>query len=197
MGDNMNNYILGIIFSIGSVQEGRLVFRHKHRYFLEQVQALCKNQIYEQKSRTGIQYVLKTSYFDIENLRAMGWSGRNSSVRHLPMLKDYRDFLRAYIEIHSTLDYSTRHKNRGEKYKALRLRIYGNKEMVEDITNTLNTYAGVGLKSPQVLPNNKTAYVAYTSLNEIKGIFAYAEGEPCFEWLWDNIKGKLNNPILL
>lgn len=193
----MDNYILGIIFSIGSISEGRLIFRHKCKYFLEQIQVLCKNKIYEQDGRTGMQYVLKTRYFNIDELRSIGWTDRNSSVRYLPVLNSYKDFLRAYIELHSTLDYCTkyRYKYKKEKYKALRLRIYGNKEFIEGINSILNVKARVGLKSPQILHNDKTAYIAYTALEEIQSIFTYIKGKLYCTEFWDAIHSKLNEPI--
>lgn len=190
----MNEYALGIIFSIGSVSEGRLIFRHKSKYFLEQIQALCKNKIYKQDGRTSIQYALKTTYFNIERLRGIGWTDRNSDIRHLPQLNNYKDFLRAYIELHSVLDYCTKYKNKNEKYKALRLRIYGNKELIREVDDILNVRAGVGLKSPQILHNNKTAYIAYTSLGEIKSIFTYIKGKPCFKEFWKDVESKFNSP---
>ena len=195
----MNNYILGIIFSIGSISEGRLIFRHKHRYFLEQIQILCKNEIYEQINKTKIQYVLKTKHFDIEKLKAIGWTDRNASVRYLPKLDNYRNFMRAYIELHSSLDYSTRYrsKNKKEKYKALRLRIYGNKELINSINSAFHTDAGVKLKSPQIIHNNKTAYIAYTSLGEIETIFTYIKGCPCSKEFWEDIYNKLDKPVII
>ncbi len=66
---DVSNYVLGIIFGIGSIAEGRIIFRHKNRYFLEQIQAVCGNTIYEQKNKEKTQYVLKTRAFNIDELK--------------------------------------------------------------------------------------------------------------------------------
>ena len=113
----------------------------------------------------------------------------------MPVLSDYKDFLRAYIETHSSLDYSTRYKNK--KSKALRLRIYGNKIFLESINNILHDYAYTNLKTIQILSNNKTAILQYTSYAEIKSIYNYLQGEPHNKPLWDNIFEMLNNSIIL
>ena len=136
--------------------------------------------------------MLKTKHFDIEKLKAIGWTDRNASVRYLPRLNDYRDFMRAYIELHSSLDYSTRYRyrNRKEKYKALRLRIYGNKKLIGNLNTVLHIHVGVKLKAVQTLNNNKTAYITYTSLGEIENIFSYVNGSPCFK----DVYNKLDKP---
>lgn len=194
----MNEYQLGIIFAIGSISQGRMIFRHRDRYFLEQIQELTRNQIYEQQSRTGVQYVLKTRNIDIEDLKHSGWNERNAAERNVPILDDYSDFLRAYIEIHGCLDYSTRYRYRDkrDRYKALRLRIYGNHILISSINRILHEYVGVGLKSVQNVWNGKTACIYYASLKEIQSILYYISGEPCFDGFWKDADKKLRNPIM-
>ena len=131
----------------------------------------------------------------MDQLYEMGWTERNSDIRNIPELVDFKGFLRAYIEIHSALDYSTRHKRDGSKYKSLRLRIYGNVALVEDINNILNKNASVGIKKVQNLKNEKTSILNYTSLEEIRKIYDYLYGEPCFDLFWDDFRYKLENPI--
>ncbi|HBC95517.1 MAG TPA: hypothetical protein DC034_01830, partial [Clostridium sp.] len=80
----MNDYILGIIFSIGYISRGRFIFKNKNKYFLEQIQKVCGNNIYKQKDKKNVQYVLSTKYFDIERLKSIGWNNRNSDIRKLP-----------------------------------------------------------------------------------------------------------------
>mgnify|MGYP000966075934 CR=1 FL=1 len=118
---NVSNYVLGIIFGIGSITEGRLIFRHKDRYFLEQIQAFCSNTIYKQEKKGKPQYVLKTRVFNIDELKQYGWEERNAEQRNIPILEDYSDFLRAYVELHGSFDYSTRYmsRNKREKYRDL------------------------------------------------------------------------------
>lgn len=189
-------YYLGIIFSIGSISEDRLIFRHKYKYFLEQIQKICGNNIYRQTDKNKIQYVLKTRYFNIDKLKSIGWTARNSDIRFIPKLLDYKDFLRAYIELHSGLGYSIRYKDRQKriKYKALRLRIYGNEGIINSINNILNIKARVSIKSPQKTSNKKTFYIAYTSLDDIQAIFDYIKGYPCFKDFWIDVLSKLDTP---
>ena len=193
---NLNDYILGIIFSIGYISRGRFIFKNKNKYFLEQIQKVCGNNIYKQKDKKNVQYVLSTKYFDIERLKSIGWNNRNSDIRKLPKLNQYDNFLRAYIELHSRFDYSTRYRNKRKKtkYKALRLRIYGNRVLIIEINEILSTDANIAWKSPQSEKNDKTAY---TSINEIKSIFQYIEEKPCFNAFWNEIENKLRIPIIV
>lgn len=200
----ISNYQLGIIYSIGTYlhSENRFVIRHKDKYYIDILIPIFKTNPYIQNSRTQIQYVLKSSISQSQNLNPQSlpnWSSYNSKIKTLPVLSDYKDFLRAYIEIHSSLDCSTRYKNKKskEKYKALRLRIYGNKIFLESINNILHNYAYTNLKTIQILSNNKTAILQYTSYAEIKSIYNYLQGEPHNKPLWDNIFEMLNNSIIL
>lgn len=54
--------------------------------------------------------------------------------------------------------------------------------------------AKVPPKTVQVLDNDKTAILYYTSLPQIESIFKYIEGTPCFDKYWDNVYEKLANP---
>lgn len=196
---DFTNYHLGILWSIGSYNEKENVFtiRHRNKYFLEQLKLYFDNSIYIQKSKTGDQYVFKTRMIDIEQLKELGWTERNSDQRDLPILNDYKDFLRAYIELHSCLDYCVayRKKPRYDKYYRLRLRIYGNMILIQSINKILNQYVGVGLKKEQKTINDKTYYIAYTSLQEIQAIYSWVIGEPCCKQIWEEIDKKLQNPI--
>ena len=199
----LSNYQLGILYSVGTYlpSENRFVIRHKDKHYIDILTPVFKTNPYTQNSRTQIQYVLKSStsqnlnpYDNTNNLS--NWSSYNSEIKTIQILSDYKDFLRAYIEIHSTLDYSTRYKNKKEKYKALRLRIYGNKIFLESINNILHDYAYATIKSIQILSNNKTAILQYTSYTEILSIYDYIQGEPYNKELWNNIFQMLDNPII-
>ncbi|MBK5244269.1 MAG: hypothetical protein JJE18_04460 [Eubacteriaceae bacterium] len=196
--NEIDRYDLGIIWAIGShVEESRFVFRHKDIFFLERLKPYFKNNIYEQKrikGKDGIQFVLKTSAVDVESLRKLGWTERNSDARNLPVLPEYKDFLRAFIEIHSTLDYSTRYKRSGSTYKALRLRIYGNSQIIDGINNLLAVNVGIGVKTPQLLRNGKTSILYYQATSEINAVYDYLKGDPCFEKYWDDVAEKFKTP---
>lgn len=195
---NVSNYILGIMFGIGSIAEGRIIFRHKDRYFLEQIQIACGNTMYKQEKKGKPQYVLKTREFDIDELKQYGWEERNAEQRNIPTMDDYSDFLRAYIELHGSFDYSTRYmrKDKKEKYKGLRLRIYGNYIIINSINNILHRYVKVNSKTPQLNMNGKTATLYYTSFKEIDTIVNYISGTPCFEELWEDVDAKLRKPVI-
>lgn len=192
----VSNYQLGIIWSIGRYTEDGMFFRAKDKYFLEQLQLLTNNKVTSQKARTGIQYKLKSVSFDIQGLKKYGWTERNAVERDIPILNDYKDFLRAYIEIHGRLDKQVRRskkKTLGKdfRYYVPRLRIYGNITLIESINGILHQCVGVGIKSPQIVHNGKTAYIAYASLSEIEAILMYISGKPWFEVFWENIEFNL------
>ena len=128
----LSNYQLGILYSVGTYlpSEHRFVIRHKDKHYIDILTPVFKTNPYTQNSRTQIQYVLKSStsqnlnpYNNINNLS--NWSSYNSEIKTIPILSDYKDFLRAYIEIHSTLDYSTRYKNKNINNIVNNLNLFG------------------------------------------------------------------------
>jgi len=195
---DFSNYSIGIIWALGSnVENNKFSIRHREKYFLEQLSPYFKNSIYKQKrtnKQNDEQYVLKVSGVDSHKLYEMGWSPRNSQIRDVPLLSDYKDFIRAYVEIHSSLDYSTRYKRDGTKYKSIRLRIYGNVVLVNSINMILSQNAKVGIKTVQVRSNNKTSILHYSSLFEIQNVFDYIFGEPRFNAFWTDVENKLMSP---
>jgi hypothetical protein len=199
---DITDYQLGIIWSIGSWIEsegemGVLNFKHQNKYFLEQLQNICNYNIYSQITpKEKLQHVLKTQMIDIKYLKSISWTERNSNKRDLPELENYCNFIRAYMEIHSGLDYCTCYDRQKRKYHKLRLRIYGNNILIQSITNILQEHAGIPAKKIQIIHNNKTAYIAYTSYEQIQKIFDYITGDPrCAEY-WDDIELKMKKPII-
>ncbi|CAM2972696.1 hypothetical protein HAHI6034_11790 [Hathewaya histolytica] len=192
--NNATAYQLGIIFSIGSYnkEDARITFRHKERYFLEQLQTLFPNTIYGQEVHSGKQYVMKAS-INIETLDNLNWNARNSDVRKLPILEKYKDFLRAYLEIHSRFDYCTTYTG-NRKYYRLRLRIYGNFNIIENINSILAIEVKTKKKSIYTTPNGKTSVLCYTNLEEIRNILKYLDGSPFNNLFWDNAYRCLNEP---
>lgn len=116
---NISNYQLGILFSIGTYipTENRFVIRYKDVHYINSLQPIFNTNPYSQIYKNKIQYVIKSSsQIDIHNiLTSNNYSSYNSPVKTIPILSDYKDFLRAYIEIHSSLDYSTRYSNKKSK----------------------------------------------------------------------------------
>lgn len=181
----MNTYLLGIIWSVSSINsDGRIVFRHKERYFLEQIQKEYDKTIYQSESLTGIQYVLKFKNNELLNLLyENGYTARNSEIRNLPVPAD-REFLKAYLEIHSSLDYQTTHSRNSGKGKKPRLRIYGNKYIIGGINTLIGSIFGFPLKTPQRI-TEKTYYLSFANRKELTEIFAeYRRDGIKFEPYW-------------
>ena len=191
----ISSYQLGIIWAIGCYTDGRMVLRHKNKYFLEQLQPLFqnKNEIYSQISKDNTQYILKSTKFYIDYLQKLGWESRFSKNRSIPILEDYTDFLRGYIECHGTFDYCTAYSSK-KKYYRLRFRLYGNLFLIEQIENILNRDFGLAPKKIQTLQNKKSGYIAYTNLGELHKIMRTFEGEPCLKSFWSRANEKLKNP---
>ena len=192
-------YQLGIIFGVGSYIkcESALFFRHKDRYFIEQVGELFNSNIYVQKNKDNYQYCLKTCIADIDSLKSLGWINRNADARHIPILDNYKDFLRAYIELHGYFSYCTSYKGNRKariKYYRLRLKIYGNLEFMNEINIILAKECYVSEKSVQIMHNKKTASITYSSLEEITNILTYLYGTPNNPKWWKEAKEKLFEP---
>ena len=196
-------YLLGVIWGLGSWVESDnvMVFRHKDKHFIKTLNNYFDKGTYSQEVKNYTQYVLKVYDFEIDRLVKLGWSNRNADIRELPIISDYKGFTRAYIELHSKLDYSTRYrrKPRKGKYKALRLRVYGNKNLIEGINGVFNKYCGCTLKTIQNLKlNNKTFYVAYASYKEIESIYDWLWSKELYnKQYWDDVEEKLKTPVLL
>lgn len=143
------------------------------------MESVTDSNMYEQiTSKGNIQYVIKSCMFDIKSFIENGWTERKAKVRDIPPLEHYNDFLRTYIELHSSLDYSIRYsRNKKNKWKSLRFRIYGNWQLIDSVNSILNANIGVKLKTPQKASNEVTEILNYTSLKEIENIF---------NWFTDN-----------
>jgi hypothetical protein len=191
-------YQLGIIWGLGSYIETEMVFRSEHSYFLEHIQTLTDSEVSIQRSRHKVQYKLKSVMFDTEELKQIGWTERNAEIRDIPVLdnlNNYKDFLRAYIEIHSRLTYRIIKNKKGIKtHKKIRLKIYGNKILIQSINNFLFEFADVPKRNPYISKNNKTATITYIILEQIENVLRFVEGEPYYQKFWDDVQDKLDNP---
>lgn len=195
MKDSMiDTYMLGIIWSISTINpDGRIVFRHKEKYFLQCLQSKFGGTIYEQESRTDKQYVLKFKNNELLNeLNKLGYSNRNSNERIIPICADAK-FLQAYLEIHSNVDWQTAYSNNGKrKYKKVRIRIYGNSMLIDGINKLMQDVIGVELKSPQKCTNDTTKYLSYGSQKEIDMICDKFIGEDKrFIEYWDKVSSMI------
>ncbi|CDX02158.1 Hypothetical protein DPCES_2271, partial [Desulfitobacterium hafniense] len=101
-----NKYVLGIIWSLGSYtkREGRPYFRLRHNedYFLRVVKDVLP--VPGEITFSEKQYSLFIPRFRVSELLSLGWQPRNSEQRDYPKINEHRDFIRAYIEIHSAID---------------------------------------------------------------------------------------------
>ena len=194
---NVTPYQLGIIWGVGNYNGSEMFFRSRHRYFLEQLEPLADSEVFSHIVEDKRQYKLKTALFDIEELKNLGWTERNADTRNIPVLDDaeYKDFVRAYMELHSTLTYRTVRNKKGDKtHKVLRFRIYGNELLIRSINQIFYEFADVPKKNLEMSRNGKTATMSYAKLDEIISIFRFVEGEPCYQKFWEDAQDKLNNP---
>lgn len=191
-------YQLGIIFGCGSIvdseKEKTFVIRHRDKYFLEQLENIILNGIGHREYEGKRYYVLKTNMIDYNELEMINYCTRNSDIRNIPYLNNYCDFFRAYIELHGCWDYCTSYKRNKEKYYRLRFRLYGNIEIINNINSIFEEKLKIKIKSPQLSDNNKTAYIAYTSLSEISSIVDYVKGNPYNKYYWQDVNDKIKNP---
>ena len=194
----IDDYALGVIWGCGTIatDDGRLIVRHRDRHYTDYVAGLTGNRVYQQDGRTGTQHVVKVSAISMQELISMGWSPRTADSRGLPGLTDYQAWARAWIELHSVLDYSTRYRRDGTRCKRLRLRIYGNHALMSGIGSVLAAGAGVGVKTVQMLHNEMTGALYYQSHSEIVAVLDWIYGVPCNAVWWQMIDNMLNTPEL-
>ena len=192
----MINYDLGIVWSIGSWEQNkRFTFTSNSEYHIQRMQILFKNAIYSQQGNTGIQYRLRTSQLDIRDMLNIGYTKRNSSERDLPILEDYKDFLRAYMELHATFSWQTTYKTKSqEKYYRLRMRIFGNQVLLDSINRVFIEKELCQRKSFQKVTKN-SGYLQFTAVKEIDNIIMWLQGSPsCIEY-WDNAVKLVIDPV--
>ena len=82
------------------------MIRHHDRYFLDVVREALNisTNVFVGEARTGSQYKLKIFNFDLNQLIQYGWQPRLNEQRSYPNILKHVDFIRAYLELHSTLD---------------------------------------------------------------------------------------------
>lgn len=176
-----DNYILGILWSIGRMaeDEGKRYFflRHQDRYFLDAAkQALgVEVNIYTVTHKGKPQYCLKISGFDMTPLEALGWRARNAEQRSYPRIHEHRDFIRAYCEIHSGVDTMTIRDRQSP-----RLRIYGNRAFLEQLAEALAAEAGVGVMKVQKATEKSlvSGILYYQGTANLEVIFSYLYRSP-------------------
>ena len=182
----INTYVLGILWALGRYSEdaGHKYFfiRHNREYFLQVVknELDLKNNIHTVTHKNKTQYRLKVSGFDMAEMERLGWQSRNSEQRSYPdIVGGHRDFIRSYIEIHSSIDTITIQRKTGPR-TGPRLRIYGNKNFLEQLSEVLAAEVGVGIKKVQQATRQSevSGILYYQSIAELQSISSYIYSSP-------------------
>ncbi|MHB1654611.1 MAG: hypothetical protein ACYCVD_19375 [Desulfitobacteriaceae bacterium] len=169
----MDLYALGILWSIGSPIEDRypyFMLRHHDQYFLDVVRKALNisTSVFE----SGPQYKLKIFHFD--QLTQYGWQPRLSEQRNYPNISEHVDFIRAYFELHSALDTITIRK-RSKERTSPRLRIYGNRYFLDQLTEVLSSQVEISPKRVQKATKHSefSGILYYQSRRELEKLLAY------------------------
>jgi len=192
----MHPYILGIIWALGRYVDRAenpnyryFFFRHNRDYFLKIVRQELgvKNNIYTILRKGKIQYQLKAPDINIATLERLGWSPRWAEQRNYPNIIEHQDFIRAYLEIHGRLDTIIIRKRKSSQ-KQPRLRIYGNRYFLEELSEVLSAHAGLGVKKVQKTTNESevSGILYYQSRSELKALleYLYPPGIQYFDREW-------------
>ncbi|HOV80123.1 MAG TPA: hypothetical protein PK728_08440 [Bacillota bacterium] len=180
-------YVLGILWGTVSVTGEGYWVRHRDKWYIDTVREHFGITVtgHESYSETGIQYRLKiTRAADLAVVKAIlethGWTPRKAPQRVYPCGPiDHRGFVRAWVELHSSADIARTGQRRTP---TPRLRIYGNRLLMEEMNCVISASADVPLRTMQKTMNETTVALLYTGSS-----FAAV-----LEWLYD--KASLYNP---
>ena len=181
-----NTYVLGILWALGRYSDdaGNKYFflRHNREYFLQVVkdELGLKSNIHTVLHKNKTQYRLKVSGFDVAAMERLGWQERNAEQRSYPnIVSGHRDFIRAYIEIHSAIGTITIKRKAGPR-TGPRMRIYGNKLFLEQLSEVLAAEVGVGVKAVQQATrlSEVSGILYYQSTVELQSILSYIYSPP-------------------
>ncbi len=184
----LNTYVLGILWALGSYEEHAgtktisryFQLRHHRPYFLQVVEQemALQTKIRTVRHNGKPQFRLNIYDINIEYLNWLGWQARQAVERNYPFMSvGHRDFILAYLEIHSKLDTTIILK----RYERPRLRIYGNMRLLAELTRVLAAEVGTGIKKPQQVKNRESGIsgtLFYQSLQELRALFKYFYNPP-------------------
>lgn len=202
---HLNTYVLGILWALGRyVDETNsshqyFFIRHSREFFLEVLrqEMSLRSKVHTVLHKGKTQYRLKVSGLDINALEHIGWQSRNAGERNYPRIKSgHRDFIRAYLEIHSTVDTILIRKRNRKSYKQPRLRIFGNLHFLDELTQVLANQIEAGIKKPQISTRQSevSGTLYYQSIREVQNIFEYLYRPPVeyYDWqYYDRFSGML------
>lgn len=178
----MNDYCNGIAYATGyfvnEKNKGYLVVRNVDKWYIENIEKETGYNAYE-------------SRYNFDRDGRNQWVVKCRSISELPALTDIKnlsDFCRAYIEIHGALDLANAKDRKGNVIKRLRLRIYGN----EEILSFINKEIPAKEKKIQYIKNyvgekyiGRTCALYYQSGTEILEILKWIDGFPKNIAVWD------------
>lgn len=181
----MNDYCNGIAYASGyfAKEDGKqyLVIRNLDPWYAKVIESESKYKAYASRhniTRDGSpQWCIKAR--DV------------STVPPLSEIQNARDFCRAYIEIHGSIDLATVKDRRGAHYKRPRLRIYGTAEVLSFLNNCLpaNEKKIQHVKCKTVDGYvGETCILYYQSTKEIASILQWMNGVPKNEAVWQKWK---------
>lgn len=175
----MTDYSLGIAYGTGYIakENGKefLFVRNLDPYYAKTVENEVSYMAYESKH-------------NVERDGKSQWCIKVRDIHDIPALseiKNLKDFIRAYMELHAIVDLKDKKENKLEK---LRLRIYGNEQILSFINNNLPA----GIKKIQHIKNivdttyiGETCCIYYQSKREIYDILSWIDGSPKNEKVWN------------
>lgn len=175
----LHPYILGILWAIGYYDslDGIFILRHQNPYFLKKVRDAVGSGAAVRKQ--GKHYIVKlASYcFDIEQLRQLGWTERNSHERPYPNINEHQDFIRGYFEIHGRVSKVRLHNKKGGIQIQNRLRIYGNETFLQGVNEIISFELGIPEKRLESTQKEHSKVLGYYKLPEIIDIL---------DWLYES-----------
>ena len=150
------------------------MLRHHDRYFLDVVREILSitASVFVGESRTGPQYKLKIFNFDMDQLTQYGCQPRFSAQRNYPNIQEHVNFIRAYL--HSSVDTITIRKRNKERASS-RLRIYGNRYFLDELTEVLSSQVEISPKRVQktTKQSESSGVLYYQSRRDLEKIFDY------------------------
>lgn len=178
----MNDYCNGIAYAIGYIandaKQKYLVIRNLDKWYPETISKETGNKAYESR----------------HNFKRDGknqWVVKCRNIHDIPTLEHIQnksDFCRAYIEIHGRIDLANTKNRKGNPIKRLRLRIYGNEEILSFVNQNLPAVE----KKIQHIKNSvddkyigQTYALYYQSKTEISEILKWIDGSPKNISVWD------------
>lgn len=185
----MTDYSIGIAYGTGYIakENGKefLFVRNLDPYYPKTIEAEVPYKAYESKhnmSRDGkVQWCIKA---------------RNiSKLPEFSEISNPQDFIRAYMELHSTIDFINVKNRNNSKIPKLRLRIYGNEEVI----SWINEVVPANKKKIQYIRNildsnyvGETCCIYYQSSKEICNILDWIDGTPKNDKIWNKWEQMIN-----